>query len=65
MYTTTLDGSAPQRFMEPATSWAVSSKQNRWQGRHDPRFVSGEYDDLWKAAEAELDPVKRAATSSG
>ena len=32
-----------------------------WQGRNDTRFVSDEYDHLWKTAEAELDPVKRAA----
>ena len=61
MYTTTLDGPDPQSFMEQFTSWEVSSKQNRWQGRNNTRFVSDEYDRLWKAAEAELDPVKRAA----
>jgi peptide/nickel transport system substrate-binding protein len=47
--------------MEQFTSWEVSSKQNRWQGRNNTRFVNDEYDRLWKAAEAELDPVKRAA----
>jgi peptide/nickel transport system substrate-binding protein len=61
MYTTTLDGPDPQSFMEQFTSWEVSSKQNKWQGRNNTRFVSDEYDRLWKAAEAELDPVKRAA----
>jgi peptide/nickel transport system substrate-binding protein len=61
MYTTTLDGPDPQSFMEQFTSWEVSSRQNKWQGRNNTRFVSDEYDRLWKAAEAELDPVKRAA----
>jgi peptide/nickel transport system substrate-binding protein len=61
MYTTTLDGPDPQSFMEQFASWEVSSKQNRWQGRNNTRFVNDEYDRLWKAAEAELDPVKRAA----
>jgi peptide/nickel transport system substrate-binding protein len=39
----------------------VSSKANKWQGRNICRWVSDDYDKLYRQAEAELDPVKRAA----
>jgi peptide/nickel transport system substrate-binding protein len=61
MYTTTMTQPDPQRFMDQFTSWEVASKENKWQGRNITRWRSEEYDKLWRAAEAEMDPVKRAA----
>ncbi len=61
MYTTTMTEPDPQRFMDQFTSWEVASRENKWQGRNKTRWRNEEYDRLWKAAEAEMDPVKRAA----
>jgi peptide/nickel transport system substrate-binding protein len=61
MYTTTMTEPDPQRFMDQFTSWEVASKANKWQGRNKTRWQNEEYDRTWKAAEAEMDPVKRAA----
>ena len=61
MYTTTMTQPDPERFMDQYTSWEVSSKANKWQGRNISRWVSEEYDKTFHAAEQELDPVKRAA----
>ena len=61
MYTTTMTQPDAQRFMDQFTSWEVASKENKWQGRNITRWRSDEYDRTWKAAETELDPVKRAA----
>src|SRR5262249_19554013 len=49
------------RFMDQFTSWEISSKQNKWQGRNITRWRSEEFDRVWKAAETEMDPVKRAS----
>jgi peptide/nickel transport system substrate-binding protein len=51
----------PQRFMEAFTSWQVATRANRWSGANTTRWRSEEYDRLWRGAERELDPVKRAA----
>ena len=61
MYTTTMGAPDPQTFMEQFTSWEAASKENKWQGRNITRWRNEEYDKLWRAGEAELDPVKRAA----
>lgn len=61
MYTTTMTQPDPQRFMDQFTPWEIASKANKWQGRNITRWQSEEYGRLWKAAEAEMDPVKRAA----
>ena len=61
MYTTTMTQPDPEIFMLQFTSWEVASKENKWQGRNITRWRSEEYDKLYKAAEGELDPVKRAA----
>jgi peptide/nickel transport system substrate-binding protein len=42
-------------------SWEASSKANKWLGQNRGRWVNDEYDRLYKAAEVELDPVKRVA----
>jgi peptide/nickel transport system substrate-binding protein len=51
----------PQRFMEQFTSWRVATRDNKWSGQNKTRWRSDEYDRLWKAADTEMDPVKRAA----
>ncbi|HXG02515.1 MAG TPA: peptide ABC transporter substrate-binding protein, partial [Candidatus Binatia bacterium] len=61
MYTTTMTEPDPQRFMDQFTSWEMASRTNKWQGRNKTRWQNEEYDRTWKAAEAEMDPVKRAA----
>ena len=61
MYTTTMTMPDPELFMNQFTSWEVSSKENKWQGRNITRWRNEEFDKLFKASEAELDPVKRAA----
>ncbi|QYU70698.1 peptide ABC transporter substrate-binding protein [Leptolyngbya sp. 15MV] len=61
MYTTTMPQADPQLFMNVFVSWEMSTKANNWQGRNILRWKNDEYDRLFRAAEAELDPVKRAA----
>jgi peptide/nickel transport system substrate-binding protein len=50
-----------QYFMNRFTSWEIASKANKWQGRNVTRWRSDEYDRLYRAADEEMDPVKRAA----
>jgi peptide/nickel transport system substrate-binding protein len=61
MYNTTMSAPDPQFFMNQFCSWEVAAKANKWQGRNVTRFRSEEYDRVFKAADSELDPVKRAA----
>jgi peptide/nickel transport system substrate-binding protein len=61
MFTTTMTQPDPQRFMDQFVSWEVAAKENKWAGRNPTRWRNEEYDRTWKAAEAEMDPVKRAA----
>jgi peptide/nickel transport system substrate-binding protein len=61
MYTTTMTQPDPELFMNQFTSWEVASKDNKWQGRNITRWRNEDYDKLYKSAESELDPVKRAA----
>jgi peptide/nickel transport system substrate-binding protein len=61
MYNTTMPTADAQVFMEQFTSWQAASKANKWAGRNITRFRNEEYDRLWKAAENEMDPAKRAA----
>jgi peptide/nickel transport system substrate-binding protein len=61
MYTTTMTQPDPELFMNQFTSWEVASKENKWQGRNITRWKNEDYDKLYRAAETELDPVKRAA----
>jgi len=60
MYTTTMPQPDPERFMNQFTSWEAASKANKWQGRNITRWKNDEYDRVFRAAESELDPVKRA-----
>lgn len=61
MYNTTMPQADPQLFMNQFTSWEVATKANSWQGRNVTRWRSDEYDAAFRAAEGELDPIKRAA----
>ena len=61
MYTTTMTQPDAERFMDQYTTWEVSSKANKWQGRNICRWSNDEYDKAYRAAQSELDPVKRAA----
>ena len=51
----------PERLMRVFTSWEVASKENNWQKFNVWRWRNEEYDRLYRAAETEMDPVKRAA----
>ena len=51
----------PELFMNRFCSWEVATKANKWQGRNVTRWRNDEYDRIYRAAEGELDPVKRAA----
>jgi peptide/nickel transport system substrate-binding protein len=61
MYTTTMPQADPELFMNQFCSWEMTTKDNKWQGRNITRWNNQEYDNLHKAAQGELDPVKRAA----
>jgi peptide/nickel transport system substrate-binding protein len=61
MYTTTMPQPDPERFMNQFCSWEAASKANKWQGRNITRWKNDGYDRVFRAAESELDPVKRAA----
>ena len=61
MYTTTMVHPDPQRFMNQFLTEEISSKANKWSGRNPTRWSNEEYDRTYKAAESEMDPVKRAA----
>jgi peptide/nickel transport system substrate-binding protein len=61
MYTVTPGAPDPQSHLLQFVSWEVAQKANNWSGQNVVRWVNAEYDRLWKQAERELDPVKRAA----
>jgi peptide/nickel transport system substrate-binding protein len=61
MYTTTMTQPDPELFMKQFLTEEAASRENKWQGRNITRWRNKEYDDIHKAAQVELDPVKRAA----
>jgi peptide/nickel transport system substrate-binding protein len=61
MYTTTMPQPDPETFMNQFCSWEVAAKENKWQGRNITRWRNDEYDRTYRAAQGELDPVKRAS----
>ena len=61
MYTTNLAAPDPESFMRQFVSWEIAAKANKWQGRNIVRWRNEKYDRAFRAAEGELDPVKRAA----
>ncbi|MFN0184415.1 MAG: peptide ABC transporter substrate-binding protein [Aquabacterium sp.] len=60
MFSSTMGPPDPGRFMDRCASWEVARKANKWQGRNAMRWRSDEYDRLYQAAAAELDPARRA-----
>src|SRR6266851_4660660 len=58
---TSYSGADPEVFMRQFCSWQVNTKENKWLGGNSTRWQNKEYDDTYKAAQVELDPVKRAA----
>ena len=61
MYNVTMNAPDPQVFMAQFVSWEIAGRENKWAGRNITRFRNDQYDRLWRAAETEMDPVKRAA----
>jgi peptide/nickel transport system substrate-binding protein len=61
MFTTTMSAPDPESFMRQFVSWDIAAKANKWQGRNITRWRNETYDTTFRAAERELDPVKRAA----
>jgi peptide/nickel transport system substrate-binding protein len=61
MYNTTMTEPDAEVFINQFCSWEMSAKENKWQGRNITRYVNPDFDNLYKAALSELDPVKRAA----
>jgi peptide/nickel transport system substrate-binding protein len=61
MYSSGQGSPDPQAHLNRFVSWEIAQKANNWSGRNITRWVNEEYDRLWKQAEAELDPTKRAA----
>ncbi len=51
----------PDRHMQRFASWEMASKANKWLGVNLVRWKNDEFDKAYRAAELELDPVKRAA----
>src|SRR5882757_2770328 len=58
---TSYSGADPEVFMRQFCSWQVNTKENKWLGGNSTRWQNKEYDDTYKAAQVELDPLKRAA----
>ena len=61
MYAFSMGEPDPARFMDQYVSWEFARRANQWQGRNISRWRSAEYDTLYRAAESELDPARRAA----
>jgi len=61
MFAFTMSEPDPRRFMDQYVSWEMPTKANGWQGRNYMRWRSDDYDAAWRAADAQLDLVKRAA----
>ena len=61
MFTTTMKAPDAEIFMNQYCSREFSTKANKWQGRNATRWSNPEYDKAFRAAEGEIDPVKRTA----
>ena len=51
----------PALFLKQFLSWEAATKENKWQGRNITRWQNKEFDEIYKASQGELDPLKRAA----
>jgi peptide/nickel transport system substrate-binding protein len=61
MFNMTMTEPDPGFFMLQFVSTEIASKENKWQNRNITRWKNEEYDKLFREADNELDPVKRAA----
>lgn len=61
MYNTTQPQPDPERLLNQCVSWEIATKDNKWLGRNNSRYSDPEADKAYKAAQNELDPIKRAA----
>jgi hypothetical protein len=61
MYAWTRGGPDPRRPRQNFVSWEAASKANKWLGLNRGRWINADYDAAYRAADVELDPVKRAA----
>jgi peptide/nickel transport system substrate-binding protein len=61
MYTWNMTQPDPAIFMLQYYGKDVATKDNKWQGRNTTRWRNAEFDELYEAAQSELDPVRRAA----
>ncbi len=61
MYNSAQGRPDPERHLQRFASWEIASKANKWLGVNLVRWKNDEYDKAYRAAELELDPVKRAA----
>jgi peptide/nickel transport system substrate-binding protein len=50
----------PATYMRYFRADEAATKANKWQGRNFFRWINKDYDVLQDAAEAEVDPIKRA-----
>lgn len=51
----------PQTLMLCFVSWEAAGKDNKWSGRNTMRWQNSTFDALYRAAEVELDAIKRAS----
>jgi peptide/nickel transport system substrate-binding protein len=58
---TSYSGVDPELFMRQFCSWEMATKENKWSGRNTSRWQNKRYDEVFKAAQVELDPVLRTA----
>jgi peptide/nickel transport system substrate-binding protein len=65
MFTVSPGSPDPQAHMSQFVSWEIAQKANNWAGQNVVRWVNAEYDQRWKQAAVELDPVQRAALFIG
>lgn len=61
MYTTGPNKPDPEVWLQLFLSTECAQKANKWQGRNITRWRSTDWDALYKQADTELDPIKRAA----
>lgn len=60
-YAWTNNSPDPEGMAQSFVSWEVCSKANKWLLTNLVRWQNAEYDQLYRASEVELDPVKRTA----
>ena len=61
MYTNGPQQPDPEVYLRQFLIGEVASKANKWQGRNVTRWQNPEFDEIHKAVQVELDPIKRTA----